>query len=128
MGCRDDQTSLDITLSGKPCGALTNCLQEALNDKEGTSSDYEALFKNVCANMDNLRKSIPRLSQCPQFTYSDRLPPSSVSFCNPSSIGDEGGYSPVNPPIAPSHGKQKKEKKEKKEKAGKEKKEKRKKE
>lgn len=122
-GCRDDQTSLDVTLNGKPCGALTNSLQKAFHDKEGVNSDYESVFRSACHHMNDLRKTIPQLSQCPQFTYTEGDDSSRAKFCQPGSVGGGAGYSPSHPPVMQdSH--EDKDKKGKKEKGGKDKKEK----
>merc|ERR1712216_137635 len=122
-GCRDDQTSLDVTLNGKPCGALTNSLQKAFHDKEGVNSDYESVFRSACHHMNDLRKTIPQLSQCPQFTYTEGDDSSRTKFCQPGSVGGGAGYSPSHPPVMQdSH--EDKDKKGKKEKGGKDKKEK----
>jgi len=130
-GCRDDQTSLDVTLGGKPCGALTNALQTAFS-AGGEKDDYETLFRNACGNLDQLRKRCPSMTQCPQMSYTDAANPSSVNFCSPSAGGYDAAY-PVpakhsdKPPKEgkkPKKQKEQKEKKEKAPKAAKEKKEK----
>lgn len=122
-GCRDDQTSLDVTLDGKPCGALTNCTLKALN-AGGDKMDYQTLFRTSCDHMNTLRRSIGALTQQPQMSFTDAAEPASVKFCQPGA----GGFSPAYPSpsddVKPHKGKKEKAPKEKKEKPPKEKKEK----
>lgn len=122
-GCRDDQTSLDLTVGGKSCGALTSCYMKTLQ-AGGNSSDYETVFRSACANMDVMRKSMSGLVQAPQLTYSDSASPSTVKFHQQPR--GSGGFQQAYP--SPGHGqpprkdskKDKKDKGDKKEKKAKE--------
>lgn len=120
-GCRDDQTSLDCTLGGKSCGALTNAFLKAVDSN--INADYATVFRAVNDNMSQLRRQISALTQCPQLSYQDAASPSSVRFCQSRGGGGHGGQpafpAPVNPGHSPPPKKDKKEKK-----GGKEKKEK----
>lgn len=116
-GCRDDQTSLDMTIGGKSCGALTSCYMKTMN-AGGANSDYDTVFRTTCKEMDGMRRNMPALVQAPQLTYCDNASPSDASFHQGA---PSGGHAPDYP--NPHHGqpprKSGKDKKDKKEKPGK---------
>lgn len=123
-GCRDDQTSLDMTIGGKPCGALTSTLMKALNER-GTDVDYQTVFRTACDNMDEMRQRMPPLKQCPQLSFNDSACPTSVTYCDPGQGGFDPAYPSPSEDVKPHKSKEKKEKKEgKNKKDGKENKEK----
>merc|ERR1712232_735815 len=95
-GCRDDQTSLDVTIDGKSCGALTSCWHKAFRSGAHTA-DYATIFKSVNSHINDLRSTIPRLNQCPQFSYSYAADPTSVKFCQPGSRTGGYGVTPSPP-------------------------------
>jgi hypothetical protein len=47
-GCQDSQTSADAYLAGKPSGALTHCLLQALKANDPATYKWKHLLKDVC--------------------------------------------------------------------------------
>jgi len=115
-GCRDDQTSLDVTVNGRPCGAMTTAVMQALEDI-GHENPYSDLFESFQEQADVLRTKFRRMDQCIQFTYNDCADPDEVNFVRLPSSGFQAAAPAPAPEEPPKKfGKDKKGKKDKKDK------------
>eukprot|EP00835_Amoeboradix_gromovi_P000259 NODE_9_length_47730_cov_0.323718.p10 type:complete len:346 gc:universal NODE_9_length_47730_cov_0.323718:23013-24050(+) len=60
-GCRDEQTSADAVLAGRPTGAMTHALIKSLSE-HGHNQSFVDLLKNIRINLKGQFTQIPQLS------------------------------------------------------------------